>query len=76
MIRIFVQAYDNAGEPLVANHYSFANIPRVGEYVIVDDGTQKDLQLRVVAVTHHSEPLDDEAMSPISYVQLNCELVD
>jgi hypothetical protein len=71
MIRVFVQAYDQGGEPMIADHYQFAAVPRIGELVAVDDGTA-EVTLRVVSVTHLSEPPEDE-MKPVSYVLLRCE---
>ena len=75
MIQIFVRADDADGNPWVADHYHFAAVPRVGEQITVDNGTEKNLLLCIVGVTHLSETTEDE-MSPISYVQLKWELVD
>jgi hypothetical protein len=74
MIQIFVHADDKDGDPLVADHYEFAAVPRVGEHVVVDNDS-KEVTLRVVAVTHLAEPKGD-VMSPLSHVNLKCEVAD
>ena len=74
MIQIFVHADDKDGHPLVADHYEFAAVPRVGEQLVVDNDS-KEVFLRVVGVTHVAEPKGD-VMSPVSYVSLKCEVID
>jgi len=72
MISIFVHSTDKNGAPLVADHFEFEAVPRVGEEVGVDqDGVQ--YQLRVLGVTHFAAPKGD-FMHEVSSVHLACEL--
>jgi len=73
MIQIFVHAQQSDGERMVAEHYEFAAVPRVGEFVTIDDEGD-ELLLKVVSITNHAKPKGD-FMTPVNLVELECEIV-
>ena len=79
MIQLYVSARDTDGNQVVGDHYEFLSVPRVGERVILDNrgGMTSDdsrTPLRVVEVINYAEPKGD-VMSPVSYIQLSCEVI-
>jgi hypothetical protein len=70
-IQIFVHAEGANGDPLIADHYQFHEVPRLGEHVVVtEDG--EEFVLRVTAVSHFAHSKDD-SMPPVSYIQIKCD---
>jgi hypothetical protein len=67
-IQIFVHADTKNGDPLIADHYQFHEVPRIGEQVVItEDG--EEFVLKVTAVSHFAHPKGD-VMSPVSYIQI------
>jgi hypothetical protein len=73
MISIFVNAKDTDGQIVIADHYQFKSVPRMGETVLLDNRETPN-PLRVVAVINHAEPKGD-VMNPLSYIELICEAI-
>ena len=74
MVNIFVQAEQKNGNPLIAEHYEFENVPREGEQIIVDSG-DKQFVLKVTCVTHLSA-LKGNILPGVSSVTINCKEVN
>ncbi len=73
MTQIFVSARNEGDKLVVADHYEFEAIPRVGEEVVVDqDGEQ--FCLLVKGVTNFALTKGD-VMNQVSQVHLTCDLL-
>ncbi|AWW73256.1 hypothetical protein CD351_02310 [Erythrobacter sp. KY5] len=73
MIGVYVSADDAAKKPLVADHFEFHAVPRVGEEVVVDqDGSQ--FLLLVESVTNFAQTKGD-IMNQVSPIHIKCALI-
>jgi hypothetical protein len=68
--QIFVHAETAEDHPLIADHYHFHEVPRIGEEVIVTEDGEEFL-LKVVGVSHFAHSKDD-SMPPVSYIHIKC----
>ncbi len=68
MTQIFVSAKDAQGNIVVSDHFEFDAIPRVGEFVVVDERGEQ--RLRVIEVMHLARPRNSGL--PVSSVHIFC----
>ena len=69
-IDVFVHAVTATGSPLIADHYQFGIMPRVGEEIVItEDG--REYLLSVVTVRHFPKDKDD-SLVPTEYAHLEC----
>ena len=71
---VFVKAENASGRPIVASLYNFAFLPRVGERLLIDEGSKSYL-LEVKNVQHFHRPTD-EKYAPSEDAHLECALIE